>query len=161
MDLLHVLEKKNCIKKGKFKLKNGEISELYFDMKNLISHPKLLSLIGDRLYNLMGDFDLICGIPYGGLPLACYISTKYNKPMIYFRDKKKLYGTQKLIEGQYKKTDKCILIDDVITTGSSIKEAITILNLEVNIVDICVVINRSKISNEFKFKSLININNLN
>ena len=37
----------NCIKEGNFKLKNGEYSKYYFDMKNLVSHPKLLSKIGD------------------------------------------------------------------------------------------------------------------
>ena len=87
----------NCIKIGKWKLKNGEISKYYFDMKNIISNPILLKNIGDKLYNLLGDFDIICGIPYGGLPIATYISTKYNKPLIFVRDKLKLYGTQKLI----------------------------------------------------------------
>ena len=160
MELLPLLEKNNCIKRGEFKLKSGEISKFYFDMKNLISNPVLLSEIGDRLYKLLGDFDIICGIPYGGLPIACYMSTKYNKPMIYFRDKQKTYGTKKLIEGEYKKTDRCIIIDDVITTGGSIREAIDILSSEVTIVDIAVVVDRSKIDTNIELKSLININNL-
>ena len=160
MELLPLLEKNNCIKRGEFKLKSGEISKFYFDMKNLISNPVLLSEIGDRLYKLLGDFDIICGIPYGGLPIACYMSTKYNKPMIYFRDKQKTYGTKKLIEEEYKKTDRCIIIDDVITTGGSIREAIDILSSEVTIVDIAVVVDRSKIDTNIELKSLININNL-
>ena len=89
-------------------------------MKNIISNPILLKKIGDKLYNLLDDFDIICGIPYGGLPIATYISTKYNKPLIFVRDKLKLYGTQKLIEGEYKFTDRCVIIDDVITSGNLI-----------------------------------------
>ena len=63
-----------------------------------------MSDIGDYIYsNISEDFDIICGIPYGGLPLATYISTKYNKPMIMLRSSKKEYGMQKLIEGKYNK----------------------------------------------------------
>ena len=122
-DLVPRLIEANCIQVGRFVLKNGDISKYYFDMKNLVSHPALLKTIGDALYQLMGDFDLICGIPYGGLPLASYISTTYNKPLIYVRDKAKTYGTQKRIEGTYKSTDRCVIVDDVMTTGSTLNAA--------------------------------------
>jgi len=133
-----------CIKIGKWKLKNGEISKYYFDMKNIISNPILLKNIGDKLYNLLDDFDIICGIPYGGLPIATYISTKYNKPLIYVRDKLKSYGTQKFIEGEYKSTDRCVIIDDVITSGNSLQKTINIMKDKVNIVDVGVIINRQE-----------------
>ena len=85
----------NCIKQGNFRLKSGEISKYYYDMKNLISHPLLLNTIGDEIYKRLPPFDIICGIPYGGLPIACYISTRYNKPMIFLRNEIKSYGTQR------------------------------------------------------------------
>lgn len=133
-----------CIKLGNFTLKNGEISKYYFDMKNLISNPELLMKIGDALFEILDDFDIICGVPYGALPIATYISTKYNKPLIYVRDSKKNYGTQKLIEGTYKKEDKCVIIDDVITTGNSLENEIQILKNEVTLVDVAVIINRQQ-----------------
>lgn len=146
----------DCIKIGNFKLKNGEVSKYYYDMKNLISHPQLLRKIGDTIYNMLDDFDIICGIPYGALPIASYISTKYNKPMIYIRDKAKSYGTGKLIEGEYKKEDRCVIIDDVITTGKSLEDEIQKLKNKVNIVDIAVIFNRQQ--NPYlsrKFKALL------
>ena len=76
-----------------------------------------------------------------GLPIATYISTKYNKPLIFVRDKLKLYGTQKLIEGEYKFTDRCVIIDDVITSGNSLQKTIDVMQDKVNIVDIGVIIN--------------------
>ena len=97
------LIKYNCVIEGDFILKNGEFSDRYYDIKNIISTPSLLRKVGDELYSKLNDFDIICGIPYGGLPIATYISTKYNKPMIYIRDKPKTYGTRNLIEGEYKK----------------------------------------------------------
>lgn len=154
--IIDKLIQSNCIKFGSFTLKNGEISKYYYDMKNLISNPTLLSEIGDEIYKLLDDFDIICGVPYGALPIATYISTKYNKPMIYFRDKAKKYGTQKLIEGEYKKTDRCVIIDDVITSGQSLNEAIELLKDKVNIIDIAVILNRQQNPIcSMKFKSLL------
>ena len=154
--MIDELIKANCIKIGNFKLKNGEVSKYYYDMKNLISHPKLLKKVGDTIYNMLDDFDIICGIPYGALPIATYISIQYNKPMIYIRDKVKNYGTEKLIEGEYKKEDRCVIIDDVITTGNSLEAEILKLQKEVTIVDIAVVFNRQQ--NPFcsmKFKAML------
>ena len=136
-----------CIKEGNFTLKNGDSSKYYFDIKSIISTPCLLAKIGDELYQKLPPFDIICAIPYGGLPIATYISTKYNKPMIYIRDKIKDYGTQKLIEGHYKKEDKCVIIDDVLTTGGSIEKCEELIKDKVTIVDKAVVINRSNKNN--------------
>ena len=134
----------NCIKIGKYQLKNGEISKYYFNLKNLISYPNLLKEIGDQLYQKLGDFDIICGVPFGGLPIALYISITYQKPLIFVRDQVKSYGTQKMIEGEYKSTDRCVIIDDVITTGTSLQKAIDQLHKEVNIVDVAVIFDRQQ-----------------
>ncbi len=142
--LIEGLIESNCIKKGLFTLKNGESSKYYFNMKNLISKPKLLKFIGDEIYESLPDFDIICGIPYGGLPIASYISTTYNKPMIIIRDKQKQYGMQNLIEGEYKKSDRCIIIDDVLTTGGSIIETYEFLKNIVNVIHIHVILDRQQ-----------------
>ena len=134
----------NCIKIGNFRLKNGDISKYYFDMKNIISYPELLKKVGDEIFKKLDDFDIICGIPYGGLPIATYISTKYNKPLIFIRDEAKKYGMQKLIEGEYNSNSRCVIIDDVMTTGKSLQETIDKLKGLVNIVDIAVIFNRQQ-----------------
>ena len=43
--------------------------------------------------------------------------------MIFLRKEQKDYGTNKLIEGEFIKGQKVILIEDVITTGNSVIEA--------------------------------------
>ena len=155
-EIIKELIESNCIKFGNFVLKSGDVSKYYYDMKNLISNPLLLKKIGDELYNLLDDFDIICGIPYGALPIATYISTQYNKPLIYIRDKQKEYGTQKMIEGEYKKEDRCVIIDDVITSGMSLQAEIEKLRDHVTIVDIAVIINRQQNPQcSLNFKSLL------
>ena len=167
--IINKLKEANCIRKGYFLLRNGETSKYYFDMKNLISHPELLSEIGDMIYikfikdkvistNRTNNKVRICGVPLGGLPISTYISTKYNIPMIMLRDKVKNYGTQKQIEGEYDSNDYCIIIEDVVTTGGSIKESLEILKSQINVMSICVILNRSKISeiNNICVDSLLN-----
>ena len=142
--IIRELEEIGSIKKGNFNLKNGAISKYYFDMRLIISKPDLVTRIGDLIYSEMGNFDIICAIPHGGTPIACYISTKYNKPLIYVRDKIKSYGTMKQIEGKYEKTDRCVIIDDVMTTGKSIIDVNNILKTEVNVVQCNIIIDRQE-----------------
>tara|TARA_A200000113_G_scaffold216092_1_gene221032 strand:- start:271 stop:1386 length:1116 start_codon:yes stop_codon:yes gene_type:complete len=153
--MIEELIKSNCIKVGDFVLKNGNKSKYYFDMKLLISYPELLKKIGDELYKLLPDFDIICGIPYGGLPIATYISVTYNKPMIYVRNKEKTYGTKNRIEGVYKKEDRCAIIDDVMTTGGSLQEAIYVLSNKVNVVACGVIFDR--LQAKFKIDNLVSL----
>lgn len=133
-----------CIQVGNFRLKNGNVSKYYFDMRNLIAYPKLLAKIGDALYEMMGEFDIICGIPYGALPIATYISVTYNKPLIYIRDKVKEYGMKNRIEGKFSKTDRCVLLDDVITSGGSMQEAYDLLEDQVDVVKCLVIMDRQQ-----------------
>ena len=64
--IIEELFKNGCIKMGEFKLRNGEISKYYFDMKKIVSYPKLLSKIGDEMYkHIDNSCDLICGVPGG------------------------------------------------------------------------------------------------
>ena len=143
--IISELFKNGCIKNGNFKLKSGEISKYYFDMKGIISYPKLMKEIGDKMYELIeNDFDILCGVPMGAIPICSYISTKYDKPMIMVRDVVKDYGTSKQIEGKYNKKDKCVIIEDVITTGSSINKVIELLKDKVDIVGVIVILDRQE-----------------
>ena len=137
--MIDELIKNGCIKYGSFKLKSNEISKYYFDMKSLVSYPYLLKEIGDEIYKKIGDdCDLLCGVPLGGLPVCSYISAQYEIPMIMVRDEVKQYGTNKQIEGNYKKENKCIIIEDVITTGGSVNKVIDILKDKVDIIGVIV-----------------------
>ena len=75
---------KNCIKFGKFTLKNGKMSPIYIDLKNIISFPYLVNTICGFFINKIKniDCDYICGVPYGGIPIASIISNKVNPNVI-------------------------------------------------------------------------------
>ncbi len=112
-----------AVKFGDFTLKSGMKSPIYIDLRITISYPEVLNNIADlmlekiKVENL--QFDIIAGIPYTALPIATIISHKSRTPMIFARKETKDYGTKRKIEGKYKKDDKVLIIDDLITTGES------------------------------------------
>lgn len=65
---------------------------------------------------------MICGVPYGAFALATSLSMQADKPMVYKRKEVKDYGCKKMVEGVYKATDRCLLIEDVVVYGTSIIE---------------------------------------
>jgi len=64
----------------------------------------------------------ICGVPYTALPVATLVSANTNIPMVVRRKEKKEYGTGRMVEGTFDNGASCLIIEDVITTGSSILE---------------------------------------
>jgi len=114
-----------------FKLVSGKMSNYYFNCKAVTLHPEGMHLIGNLIFDLIRDLNVkgVGGLTLGADPIACAVSyTSYLKghPIEAFivRKTAKSHGTQSWIEGNVKKGDKVVIIDDVITTGKSTIEAI-------------------------------------
>ncbi|KAJ8926373.1 hypothetical protein NQ314_021262 [Rhamnusium bicolor] len=121
------LFKINAVKFGEFKTKVGLMTPVYCDLRIIVSYPKLMERLADLLIEYFGtfkDIDIICGVPYTALPIATAVSIKSSIPMVMRRKEAKDYGTKKLIEGVYNEGDKCLIIEDVVTSGSSILETV-------------------------------------
>ncbi|KAK0168417.1 hypothetical protein PV327_002220 [Microctonus hyperodae] len=132
-ELAIILYEINAIKFGDFVTKVGLKTPVYIDLRTIISHPQIfrqLSTILWTLHDVSEHVDQICGVPYTALPIASLISVESNIPMVIRRKEAKSYGTKKLIEGKYKAGEKCIIIEDVITSGSSILEVVNDLKQE-------------------------------
>jgi len=122
--ILEELKNNHIIKNGTFELKSGKISNVYIDIKKIISFPRLhLQVCNEIAKKINPDASLICGTPYGAVSFTSYISITRDLPMIFLRHVPKAYGTKKIIEGNFSKGEKVVLIEDVVTTGSSVFEA--------------------------------------
>jgi uridine monophosphate synthetase len=134
-----------CFKVGDFTLKSGKKSPFYIDIRKVSSSVALLNDVADAFAEVLKDveYDRIAGIPVAALPLATAVSLKTGKPMIYPRITMKLHGTGNRIEGEYKKGERIVLLDDLITTGKSKIEAIDILReAELIVEDLVVLLER-------------------
>lgn len=126
--LIEKLRHVDILKYGDFTLKSGVKSNYYCDFRTLISYPNILKSIFKLIPNdLFNNIDLVSGVFFGGISLANMISFEKNIPQIFIRDNEKTYGTKKLIEGNFTKGQTVLLVEDVITTGNSIKEKIKVL----------------------------------
>ncbi|KAK8729029.1 hypothetical protein OTU49_008598 [Cherax quadricarinatus] len=135
------------VKFGRFTLKSGMQSPVYFDLRLIVSYPKLMETVSELMWAARPgtDYDLVCGVAYTGLPIATVISTKQNVPMLIRRKETKGYGTKKLVEGSYQGNQKCLMIEDVIVSGSSVYESVeTLRDLKLDVKDAVVFLDREQ-----------------
>lgn len=86
------------------------------------------------------NHDLLCGVPYAALPLAAVMSVNTNIPMIMKRKETKLYATKRLLEGVYHEGQRCLVVEDVVTSGGSLLESVQTLRGEGLIVTHAVIV---------------------
>lgn len=144
-DLIDELEEIGAFQFGEFTLKSGQASPLYIDLRLCISFPyfmqKLAKAFVKKLQNV--PFDLICGVPYAALSFATALSLESKKPLILRRKEKKIYGMKQKIEGIYQKGQKVLILEDLVTTGSSALETLQDLQQEGLVVeDVMVLLDR-------------------
>lgn len=136
-----------AVKFGSYTLKSGTISPIYIDLRVIISDPKLLRQIGEVIWNKIEKTpcEFLCGVPYTALPIATGISLEHNIPMVMRRKEVKKHGTRRTIEGIYQPGQRCVVIEDLVTSAQSVLETICSLESEgLKVTDVAVFIDREQ-----------------
>lgn len=109
--------------KNKFILTSGKKSPVYVDCRKLVSFPKereiIINEMSKQIKNIYKGEIIVAGGETAGIPYSSFISQKLKLPMVYIRKQPKGFGKGKLIEGEFRKKSKSILIEDMATDGGS------------------------------------------
>ena len=150
-ELSRILHKIGAIKFGTFKLTSGRISPYYIDLRIVPSFPEAFQRVGDIYVKLIEtelgtrNFERIAGIPTAGMPFASLVAYLMKKPFLYIRPKAKMHGRERRIEGIIMPGDRVLLVDDLITTGLSLRKAAKAIRAEGGVVsDASVLLDREE-----------------
>ena len=117
---------------GKFTLASGKRSSYYLDLRVVPSYPDAYA-VAIQAYREMAErtsknrFDIIAGVATAGVTVSSPLAFLLKKPMVYVRKEEKGHGLGRLVEGAISPGQKALVIDDVVTTGGSIMNAVEAL----------------------------------
>jgi orotate phosphoribosyltransferase len=163
-ELCIILKKTNAIDFGAFKLSSGRVTPYYIDLRVIPSFPEAFRMVTNFLVNAINadlgveSFDRVSGIPSAGIPFASMVAFRLNKPFLYTRHGVRLRGRERRVEGVLMPGDRVLLIDDLVTTGLSLKKAASAIRAEGGIVtDAYVILDREEGGREKLLEYNINL----
>ena len=123
--------KQTALLEGKFVLRSGIISDQYFDKYRFESDPHLLQSIATEMSHFIpADTEVLVGLDMGGIPVVTALSRIMGLPSAFIRKEAKLHGTCKYAEGSDLAEKKVVLIEDVVSSGGAILDALTKLRAD-------------------------------
>lgn len=166
-ELCRVLHKIGALKFGAFKLTSGEVSPYYVDLRIVPSFPDAFQRICNLYTRLIesdigtDNVDRIAGIPTAGIPFASITAYHLKKPFLYIRPTERLHGRGRRVEGILLPGNRVLLMDDLLTTGGSLRRAVEAIRTEGGIVrDVVVLLDRAEGGKENLAKDNVNLHYL-
>lgn len=145
-----IFKKIGMIKEGHFLLTSGLHSGVYFEKFRLLEHPEYLSIFTNKIAGHFKDkdFDTVAGPTTGGIIIAYEVAKALNKRCIFAE--KTGQGRDFLRGYKIKKGEKILIVDDVFTTGGSIKDVIAaVKNRGAIVTGIGIIVDRSDPAHKF------------
>lgn len=139
-DELRELLAKHAVRHGTFTLTSGEVSDLYIDCRVVTTMPRAMRAIGALMLQEMADLPDVAavgGLSIGADPIAAAVAMSSLEsgreiPMFMVRKEPKGHGTKRQIEGAFPQEPDAavVIVDDVITKGGSVLQAIEAVERE-------------------------------
>ena len=110
---------------------SGWKSPFYCDNRKTLSYPKLRTFVKLEFAHLIQEqfpeAEAIAGVATGAIPQGALVADALNLPFVYVRSKPKNHGLENLIEGELKPGTKVVVLEDLVSTGSSSLKAVEAL----------------------------------
>ena len=147
----------DALRFGEFTLKSGRVSPYFFNAGRFDRGASIAALAGcyaDAIEASGLDFDLLFGPAYKGIPLATALACEYARrgrdlPLAFNRKEAKAHGEGGTLIGAPLAGRRVLVVDDVITAGTAIREALaTIAGAGGQVAGIVVALDRQEIAYE-------------
>jgi orotate phosphoribosyltransferase len=131
MDDLGARLREHALLEGDFVLRSGKRSSYYLDKYRFETLPELLGPLGERLAGAVREHEpeavRLAGPALGAVALAASASLASGLPFVIVRDSVKEYGTANRLEGFFEPGELVCLLEDVVTSGGALAEAVAAL----------------------------------
>lgn len=119
---------------GDFVLRSGRRSTWYLDKYRFETEPEILRALGERLAEVAAEHEpeaiRLAAPALGAVALAASAAMASGLPFIIVRGETKEYGTANRIEGPFREGELVCLLEDVVTSGGALGEAVSVLRDE-------------------------------
>jgi orotate phosphoribosyltransferase len=123
--------REHALLEGDFVLRSGRRSPFYLDKYRFETRPELLGPLGERLAGVAREHEpgavRLAAPVVGAVALAAAASLASGLPFVIVRESAKSYGTGNRIEGLFEPGDLVCLLEDVVTSGGALAEAVSAL----------------------------------
>ncbi|MFN5620743.1 MAG: orotate phosphoribosyltransferase [Flavobacteriales bacterium] len=110
---------------------SGLKSPIYCDNRKTLSYPEVRAFIRDAFVATIresyGEPEVIAGVATGGIAIGALVAEAMNLPFIYVRSEPKKHGLGNQVEGVFQAGQRVVVIEDLISTGSSSLNAVAAL----------------------------------
>ena len=126
-ELIDALRDADAVRFGEFELSHGGTSEYYVDKYLFETDPRCLEAIAEAFADRIDEDTKLAGVALGAVPLAAATSVTAGAPYVIARKQRKEYGTANLVEGRLEEGEEVVVLEDIVTTGTSLVDAIEAL----------------------------------
>lgn len=109
--------------KEPFRWASGWKSPIYCDNRIVLSYPKYRDMIVDFFCKMIktkfNEIEVVAGVATGAIGIGVLVANQLNLPFIYVRPDEKKHGRKNKIEGNFYPKQNVVVIEDLISTGTS------------------------------------------
>lgn len=143
-DIRSLLTQEQAVLEGHFVLTSGRHSGMYVEKIKVLQNPEATNLVCEKLVEILQpyEFDTVVGPAYGGIVLAFETARIAGKSFIFTQRKDEAMT----IRGGFdlSETRKAVVVEDIVTTGGSVKEVLACLQVRgIEVLAVAAIVDRS------------------